>query len=188
MNPQTTRLLLLGSGELGKEFAIAAKRLGVTVIAVDRYAGAPAMAVADHFEVIDMLDARALRAVVRRHRPTFIVPEVEAIRTSELARFEKRGLTVVPTARAAHLTMNRDAIRDVAARELGLKTAAYAYADSRDALRATALSIGFPCVVKPVVSSSGKGQSICRSARDVDQSWDRALAGMRGDVPLVIVE
>ncbi|MFO0963878.1 MAG: formate-dependent phosphoribosylglycinamide formyltransferase [Phycisphaerales bacterium] len=187
----TATLLLLGSGELGKEFTISAKRLGCRVVAVDRYAGAPAMQVADACEVIDMLDARALARTVRRHRPDFIVPEIEAIRTEELVRLEKAGHRVVPSARAAFLTMNRDAIRDVAARKLGLPTARYAYARSAAQLRERVLSeggVGLPCVVKPVMSSSGKGQSVARTRAQLDAAWEYAIAGMRGDRTLVIVE
>lgn len=181
-------LMLLGAGELGKEFAIAAQRLGLRIIAVDRYQGAPAMQVAHAAEVIDMLDAAQLDAVVKKHAPDVIVPEVEAIRTERLLDFEKRGLTVTPSARAAHLTMNRDAIRDVAAKHLELKTARYAYAASAEELGAVACGIGFPNVVKPVMSSSGKGQSVVKKPRDVVKAWDYAVAGMRGDKPVVIVE
>ncbi len=182
----TATLLLLGSGELGKEFAISAKRLGCRVVAVDRYAGAPAMQVADAHEVIDMLDGRAIARVVKKHKPDHIVPEIEAIRTEKLVQLERGGRSVVPSARAAHLTMNRDAIRDVAARKLGLPTAKYAYAKSLSELRGA--GIGFPCVVKPVMSSSGKGQSVARNAKELDAAWAYAIAGMRGDRKLVIVE
>lgn len=182
------KILLLGSGELGKEFVISAKRLGLTVIAVDRYAGAPAMQVADGFEVIDMLNAADLERVVAKHRPDAIVPEIEAIRTEKLKEFETRGIRVVPTAKAAHLTMNRDAIRDVAARELKLKTARFAYAESREELINAARDIGFPCVIKPVMSSSGKGQSVAKTAADISACWDYAVAGMRGNTVRVIVE
>lgn len=183
-----TKILLLGAGELGKEFVISAKRLGVYVVAVDRYAGAPAMQVADEFEVIDMLDGEALERVVSRHKPSIIVPEIEAIRTEKLREFEGRGLQVAPSAKAAHLTMNRDAIRDVAANELKLKTAKFAYAESKEELVARSLDIGFPNVVKPVMSSSGKGQSVVKSAADVGAAWDYAVAGMRGDKAKIIVE
>jgi len=182
------KFLLLGSGELGKEVVISAKRLGHTVIAVDKYAGAPAMQVADGFEVIDMLNAEALTAVVRKHAPDFIVPEVEAIRTEKLRDFEKAGITVVPTAEAAHLTMNRDAIRDVAARELKLRTARFAYASSQSELAEQAELIGYPVVVKPVMSSSGKGQSTVKSKAKIAEAWDYACQGMRGDKARVIVE
>ncbi len=182
------KFLLLGSGELGKEVVISAKRLGHTVIAVDKYAGAPAMQVADGFEVIDMLNAEALAEVVRKHAPDFIVPEVEAIRTEKLRDFEKSGITVVPTAEAAHLTMNRDAIRDVAAKELKLRTARFAYASSQSELAQQAELIGYPVVVKPVMSSSGKGQSTVKSRAKIADAWDYACQGMRGDKARVIVE
>lgn len=187
----TATLLLLGSGELGKEFAISAKRLGCRVVAVDRYEGAPAMQVADAFEVVDMLDGRAIERVVRKHKPDHIVPEIEAIRTEMLLKLERAGHSVVPSARAAHLTMNRDAIRDVAARTLRLPTARYAYADSLEKLRKATLGargVGLPCVVKPVMSSSGKGQSVARTAAELDRAWTYAIEGMRGDRTLVIVE
>jgi len=152
-------LVLLGSGELGKELVIALKRLGQRVIAVDKYADAPAMQVADAFEVIDMLNGDALDAVMEKHKPDLIVPEIEAIRTERLYDYEKQGITVVPSARAANFTMNRRAIRDLAAKDLGLKTAPYLYAATEQELEAAALELGFPCVVKPLMSSSGKGQS-----------------------------
>lgn len=180
--------MLLGAGELGKEFVISAQRLGLTVVAVDRYAGAPAMQVADAFEVIDMLDGNQLESVVRKHQPQIIVPEIEAIRTEKLREFEERGVQVVPTAKAAHLTMNRDAIRDAAATQLKLKTAKFAYATTCEELIAASKKIGFPNVVKPVMSSSGKGQSIVKSLDDVTVAWDYAVAGMRGDKAKVIVE
>ena len=187
----SAKILLLGSGELGKEFVISAKRLGCRVIAVDRYADAPAMQVADAHEVIDMLDGRALQQLAKRHKPDFIVPEIEAIRTEELLRLEKAGFSVVPSAFAAHMTMNRDAIRDLAARELKLLTARYAYAASAVELQQAILGprgMGFPCVVKPTMSSSGKGQSVLRSKRDIAKAFDYAVANMRGDKPVVIVE
>lgn len=180
--------MLLGSGELGKEFAIAAKRLGLTVVAVDRYENAPAMQVADAREVIDMLNEHELQRVVQKHHPQIIVPEIEAIRTSMLKEFEARGIQVVPTAMAAHLTMNRDAIRDVAAKELKLKTARYAYADTLDELLIASKVIGFPCVVKPVMSSSGKGQSVAKDLKGLADSWKFAMEGKRGDQAKVIVE
>lgn len=182
------KILMLGAGELGKEFVICAKQLGLYVIAVDRYAHAPAMQVADASAVIDMLDAKALDAVIREHKPDIIVPEIEAIRTEKLAEFEKQGIHVVPTARATHLTMNRDAIRDVAREKLKLKTAKYAYAETQDELLAMAHKVGYPCVVKPVMSSSGKGQSVMKSPDDVAVSWKYAVEGMRGDTVRVIVE
>lgn len=185
---KSIKILLLGSGELGKEFVIAAQRLGLTTVAVDRYAGAPAMQVADHRHVIDMLNGDELERVIQSERPDYIVPEIEAIRTSKLVDLEKQGFTVIPSAKAANLTMNRDAIRDLAARELKLKTAKYAYAESFDELERAADDIGFPCVIKPVMSSSGKGQSIAKTHRDLQKSWDYALAGMRGDQKKIIVE
>lgn len=187
MTPTAT-ILLLGSGELGREFVISAKRLGCRVIACDSYAGAPAMQVADGYEVFSMLDGDALRATIEKHRPDHIVPEVEAIRTEVLADVEAAGFHVVPSARAAQLTMNRDAIRDLAARELGLTTSTFEYAETREELRAAATRIGFPLVVKPVMSSSGKGQSTVKSADDIDAAWDYAAAGMRGDRLRVIAE
>ncbi len=180
--------MLLGSGELGKEFVISAQRYGLHLIAVDSYADAPAMQVADEFEVIDMLNANELDRIVRKHQPNILVPEIEAIRTEKLEEFESRGIQVVPTAKATHLTMNRDAIRDVAARELKLKTAKFLYAESYEELFAASNKIGFPNVVKPVMSSSGKGQSVAKNKKDVLKSWDYAVAGMRGDKRKVIVE
>lgn len=181
-------ILLLGSGELGKEFTISAKRLGQRVIAVDRYEGAPAMQVADAFEVINMLDGTQLEAIVAKYRPDIIVPEVESIRTEKLREFEDKGVFVVPTAEATHLTMNRDAIRDMVSQELGVRTARYAYANQMNAMTAACEEIGFPCVVKPVMSSSGKGQSVVVSKSDVKNAWDDACEGMRGDQKKVIVE
>ncbi|MCW3796267.1 formate-dependent phosphoribosylglycinamide formyltransferase [Sphingomonas sp. BN140010] len=182
------RLMLLGSGELGREFAIAAKRLGCAVIACDRYAGAPAMQVADASEVFSMLDGAALRAAVEKHQPDVIVPEIEAIDTVTLARLEAEGWRVAPSANAAQLTMNRDGIRDFAAQELGLETSRYRFAESREEALAAAEAVGLPCVVKPVMSSSGKGQSVARTAAEVGSAWDHAVANMRGDRPRVIVE
>ncbi len=181
-------LMLLGSGELGKEFAIAAKRLGCRVIACDRYANAPAMQVADACEVLPMLDGVALRAAVEKHRPDYVVPEIEAIDTATLGDLEAEGWHIVPSARAVQLTMNRDGIRDFAAKELGLITSAYAFAESRDEALAAAGTIGFPCVVKPVMSSSGKGQSVAHDADELGRAWDYAVANMRGDRARVIVE
>lgn len=185
---QIRKIMLLGAGELGKEFVIAAKRLGQYVIAVDRYAGAPAMQVADEHEVINMLDGNDLTRVVEKHKPEIIVPEIEAIRTEKLREFEQKGITVVPTAEAAHLTMNRDAIREVAAKELKLRTAKYAYAETEQDLMEASQKIGFPVVIKPVMSSSGKGQSVAKSAKDISYSWHYACEGMRGDQRKVIVE
>ena len=181
-------ILLLGSGELGKEFAIAAQRLGQTVVACDKYAGAPAMQVADAAEVFDMLDGDALAAAVAKHRPDIIVPEIEAIRTERLYEFERAGVQVVPSARAVNFTMNRKAIRDLAAKELGLKTARYFYAASLGELREAAAKIGFPCVVKPLMSSSGKGQSLVRNAGELERAWHYGCEGSRGDIRELIIE
>ncbi|QNN65010.1 formate-dependent phosphoribosylglycinamide formyltransferase [Sphingomonas rhizophila] len=181
-------LLLLGSGELGREFTIAAKRLGCRVIACDRYDDAPAMQCADTREVFSMLDGAALRAAVEKHRPDVIVPEIEAIDTATLLALESEGWRVAPSARAAQLTMNRDGIRDFAAKELGLTTSRYVFAESRDEAMAGAETTGLPCVIKPVMSSSGKGQSVARTAEEVGTAWDHAVANMRGDRPRVIVE
>lgn len=187
MTPTAT-ILLLGSGELGREFAISAKRLGARVIACDSYADAPAMQVADGAEIFSMLDGAALRAVVLKHQPTHIVPEVEAIRTEELGALEAEGFNIIPTARATQLTMNRDAIRDMAAQELGVATSLYAYAETLEEAEQAAADIGFPSVMKPVMSSSGKGQSVVRGTKDVRAAWDYACAGMRGDRQRVIIE
>ena len=184
----TRKILLLGSGELGKEFVIAAQRLGQTVVACDRYAGAPAMQVADASEVFDMLDGDALAAVVERHRPDIIVPEIEAIRTERLYDFERRGVQVVPSARAVNFTMNRKAIRDLAAKELELKTARYFYAKSLDELKAAAAEIGYPCVVKPLMSSSGKGQSLVKGPEELEHAWHYGCEGSRGDIRELIIE
>ena len=180
--------MLLGSGELGKEVAIAAQRLGCRVIAVDRYAGAPAMAVAHAVEVISMTDPEALKAVVRRHRPDLVIPEIEALAVDALVELEAEGITVIPTARATAITMNRDRIRDLAAAELGLRTARYAYADSAAGLAAAAAALGWPVVVKPVMSSSGKGQSVVNGPDEVALAWAAAQAGARGSGTRVIVE
>ena len=181
-------LMLLGSGELGREFAIAAKRLGCRVIACDRYDNAPAMQVADACEVFPMLDGAALRAAVEKHRPDHIVPEIEAIDTATLADLEREGWHVVPSAKAAQLTMNRDGIRDFAAKELGLTTSRYIFAETREEAVAAAATIGLPAVVKPVMSSSGKGQSVASSDDELGSAFDYAVANMRGDRPRVIVE
>jgi phosphoribosylglycinamide formyltransferase 2 len=180
--------MLLGSGELGKEFAISAKRLGCLVIACDSYAGAPAMQVSDVAEVFSMLDADALGAAIERHQPDLIVPEVEAIRTEVLEDYEQRGFTVVPSARATLMTMNRDAIRELAADRLGLRTSRYRFAESWEETEAAAGHTGLPCVIKPVMSSSGKGQSTVRTREELRAAWDYAVANMRGDRPRVIVE
>ena len=182
------KILLLGSGELGKEFVIAAQRIGQTVIAVDSYENAPAMQVAHGFEVINMLDGHSLDAIVAKHQPDYIVPEIEAIRTERFYDYEKRGITVVPSAKAANFTMNRKAIRDLAAKELGLKTANYRYATTADELKKAVAEIGMPCVVKPLMSSSGKGQSTIKSEQDIEKAWQYAVEGSRGDVVEVIVE
>ncbi|MGQ0590735.1 MAG: formate-dependent phosphoribosylglycinamide formyltransferase [Sphingosinicella sp.] len=184
----TAKILLLGSGELGREFAISAKRLGACVVACDSYAGAPAMQVADAAEIFSMLDAEALRAAVERHRPDFVVPEIEAIRTEELQVLEEEGWAIVPSARAVAMTMNRDAIRTLAAETLGLRTSRYRFAESLDEVRAGAAHTGLPCVIKPVMSSSGKGQSTVREAGELEAAWAYAVANMRGDRPRVIVE
>jgi len=184
----TATLMLLGSGELGREFAIAAKRLGCRMVACDRYAAAPAMQMADAFEVFPMLDGKALRAAVEKHRPDVIIPEIEAIDTATLAELEKEGWRIAPSAKAVQLTMNRDGIRDFAARELGLVTSKYRFAESREEAIAAAQEVGLPCVVKPVMSSSGKGQSTAKKAEDVGAAWDYAVEKMRGDRPRVIVE
>jgi phosphoribosylglycinamide formyltransferase 2 len=188
LSASATRLLLLGSGELGKEVAIEAQRLGLEVIAVDRYAHAPAMQVAHRSHVISMLDPRALRAVIERERPAFIVPEIEAIATPELLALECEGYTVIPTARAARLTMDREGIRRLAAEELGLPTSPYRFAATQDEYRAAVAALGLPCVVKPVMSSSGKGQSVVRSADQIDAAWDYAQGGGRAGAGKVIVE
>jgi phosphoribosylglycinamide formyltransferase 2 len=180
--------MLLGSGELGKEVAIAAQRLGCRVIAVDRYAGAPAMAVAHAVEVISMTDPEALKAVVRRHRPDLVIPEIEALAVDALVELEAEGVTVIPTARATAITMNRDRIRDLAAAELGLRTARYAYADSAASLADAAAPLCWPVVVKPVMSSSGKGQSVVHGPDEVALAWAAAQAGARGSGTRVIVE
>ncbi len=182
------KILLLGSGELGKEFVIAAQRLGQYVIAVDSYAQAPAMQVAHEAEVINMLDGNALDALVEKHKPDFIVPEIEAIRTERFYEYEKQGYTVIPSAKAANYTMNRKAIRDLAAIALGLKTAHYRYATSASDLKNAVAEIGMPCVVKPLMSSSGKGQSTIKSEDDIHKAWDYSQEGSRGDVAEVIVE
>jgi phosphoribosylglycinamide formyltransferase 2 len=182
------KILLLGSGELGKEFVIAAQRIGQTVIAVDSYEKAPAMQVAHGFEVINMLDGAELDRIVAKHQPDFIVPEIEAIRTERFYEYEKQGITVVPSAKAANFTMNRKAIRDLAAKELGLKTANYRYATSYEALQKSVTEVGMPCVVKPLMSSSGKGQSTIKSNDDIEKAWNYAVEGSRGDIVEVIVE
>lgn len=182
------KIMLLGSGELGKEFVIAAQRIGQTVIAVDSYENAPAMQVAHGFEIINMLDGDALDRIVAKHKPDFIVPEIEAIRTERFYEYEKQGITVVPSAKAANFTMNRKAIRDLASKELGLKTANYRYATSSEELNKAVQEVGIPCVVKPLMSSSGKGQSTIKTQEDIEKAWNYAVEGSRGDVVEVIVE
>ncbi len=182
------KLMLLGAGELGKEFTIAAQRLGNYVVAVDRYAQAPAMQVADESEVISMLSGDDLERIVSKHQPDFLIPEIEAIRTEKLAEFEARGITVIPTAKATHITMNRDRIRDLAHHELGIRTARYAYATNLEELTQAAMDIGFPQVIKPVMSSSGKGQSVIYSEQELPTAWQAAIADSRGDSQKVIIE
>ncbi|MDA8626480.1 formate-dependent phosphoribosylglycinamide formyltransferase [Flavobacteriaceae bacterium] len=181
-------MLLLGSGELGKEFVIAMQRLGQYIIAVDNYKNAPAMQVAHEFEVIDMLNGFELDKIVDKHKPDFIVPEIESIRTERFYDYEKQGYNVIPSAKAANFTMNRKSIRDLAFKDLGLKTAKYKYAKSYDELVKGVEYTGMPCVVKPLMSSSGKGQSVIRNESDIEKSWDEALQGSRGDLMEVIVE
>ncbi len=180
--------MLLGSGELGKEFVIALKRLGQYVIAVDSYNDAPAQQVADTREIINMLDGNELDRIISKHQPDIIVPEIEAIRTERFYDYEKQGIQVVPSAKAANFTMNRKAIRDLAAKELGLKTAKYEYANSLDELISAVKIVGMPCVVKPLMSSSGKGQSVIKTVADIEKSWKYAQAGKRGDYTEVIAE
>ena len=180
--------MLLGSGELGKEFVIALKRLGQYVIAVDSYNDAPAQQVADEREIINMLDGAELDRIVAKHKPDFIVPEIEAIRTERFYDYEKQGIRVVPSAKAANFTMNRKAIRDLAAKELGLKTAKYEYANSFEELVSAVKIVGLPCVVKPLMSSSGKGQSVIKTESDIQKAWDYAQAGKRGDYTEIIAE
>lgn len=182
------KLLLLGSGELGKEVIIEAGRLGVETIAVDRYEDAPAMGVAHKSYVLDMLDGEALKALIRSEKPDVVVPEIEAIATDALLELEEEGFTVVPTARAAKLTMDREGIRRLAAEKLGLPTAGYRFADSLDELKSAVSELGTPCVVKPIMSSSGKGQSICRKPEDAEDCWNTAREGARAKGTRVIVE
>jgi len=188
LRPSATRIMLLGSGELGKEVAIEAQRLGVEVIAVDRYANAPAMQVAHRYYVINMLDGEALRRLVEKEKPDYIVPEIEAIATETLMVLESEGHTVVPTARAARLTMDREGIRRLAAEELGLPTSPFRFASDWEAFQSAVAEIGLPCVVKPVMSSSGKGQSIVRSEDELKAAWDYAQSGGRAGAGRVIVE
>lgn len=187
-NKQAKKMMLLGSGELGKEVVIEAQRLGVETIAVDRYEHAPAMQVAHRSYVIDMLDGKELRSIIEQERPDLIVPEIEAIATETLIELEKEGFHVVPTANAANLTMDREGIRRLASEELGLPTAKYAFADTLDELKEAIQEIGTPCVIKPIMSSSGKGQTVCRSFEDAENSWNEAVEGGRGKKARVIVE
>jgi len=182
------KILLLGSGELGKELVIALKRLGQTVIAVDSYADAPAMQVSDQFEVIDMLNGEQLDAIVAKHQPDLIVPEIEAIRTERFYEYEKQNIQVVPSARAANFTMNRKLIRDLASKELGLRTAKYFYATTYEQFTEAVNKIGLPCVIKPLMSSSGKGQSVLKNKDDERTVWDYAINNSRGDIQEVIIE
>ena len=182
------KIMLLGSGELGKEVVIALQRLGQYVIAVDSYENAPAMQVAHQFEVINMLDGDALDGIIKKHQPDIIVPEIEAIRTERFYAYEKQGVVVVPSAKAANFTMNRKAIRDLASKELGLRTANYLYADNLTDFNTAVLKIGIPCVVKPLMSSSGKGQSVIKHEQDIEKAWNYAIEGSRGDYKEVIIE
>ena len=188
LSPSATKVMMLGSGELGKEVVIELQRLGVEVIAVDRYANAPAMQVAHRSHVISMLDGEALRAVVSEEKPDYIVPEIEAIATDTLVELEAEGFTVIPTARATQLTMNREGIRRLAAEELGLRTSPYQFAATEDEYRAAIEKIGMPCVIKPIMSSSGKGQSVVRIEADIAPSWQYAQEGGRAGKGKVIVE
>lgn len=188
LTASATKLMLLGSGELGKEVAIEAQRLGVEVIAVDRYANAPAMQVAQRSYVVSMLDAAALRRIIETEKPDFVVPEIEAIATEELLALEAEGVHVIPTARAARLTMDREGIRRLAAEELGLTTSPYRFADTREEFLAACQTVGFPCVIKPVMSSSGKGQSVARSMAEAEKSWEYAQTAGRAGAGRVIVE
>ena len=182
------KILLLGSGELGKELVIALKRLGQTVIAADSYAGAPAMQVSDSFEVIDMLNGEQLDSIVSKHQPDLIVPEIEAIRTERFYEYEKQNFKVIPSARAANFTMNRKLIRDLASKELGLRTAKYFYATTFEEFKTAVNKIGLPCVVKPLMSSSGKGQSVLKDENEQRKVWDYAINNSRGDLKEVIIE
>ena len=182
------KILLFGSGELGKEFVIACQRLGQYIIAVDSYAGAPAMQVAQEFEVINMLDGAELDRIVAKHNPDIIVPEIEAIRTEKFYDYEAKGIQVVPSAKAGNYTMNRKAIRDLAAIEVGVRTAPYKYATTLEELKLGVQFTGIPCVVKPLMSSSGKGQSVIKSEEDIEKAWNYAMEGSRGDLKEVIVE
>ncbi|MED4531948.1 formate-dependent phosphoribosylglycinamide formyltransferase [Metabacillus fastidiosus] len=188
LNKNTKKVMLLGSGELGKEVIIEAQRLGVETIAVDRYENAPAMQVAHRSYVINMLDGQELRELIEKEKPDYIVPEIEAIATETLVELEKEGFNIVPTAKATNLTMDREGIRRLASEELGLATAKYAFANSLEELKEAVKEIGIPCVIKPIMSSSGKGQTVCRSAEDIENCWNEAMEGGRGKKARVIVE
>ena len=188
LSSSATKVLMCGSGELGKEVVIEFQRLGVEVVAVDRYANAPAMQVAHRSYVITMLDGQALREVIEKEKPDFIVPEIEAIATDTLVELEQEGYTIIPTARAARLTMNREGIRRLAAEELGIPTSPYRFAETEAEYKHAILDIGIPCVIKPIMSSSGRGQSTVRSEADVDTSWQYAQEGGRSGAGKVIVE
>lgn len=187
-SPSATRVMLCGAGELGKEVIIELQRLGAEVIAVDRYANAPGMQVADRSHVINMLDAAELTRVIKQENPHFVIPEIEAIATDALAQLENEGVTVVPTARATQLTMNREGIRTLAAEELGVPTSPYAFADNKDDFVRAVRQIGMPCVIKPIMSSSGKGQSVIKSVDDIDAAWQYAQEGGRAGKGKVIIE
>ena len=188
LTPDATKVMMLGCGELGKEVVIELQRLGVEVVAVDRYANAPAMQVAHRSHVIDMLDGPALQQIIEREAPDLVVPEIEAIATPTLVAMEAAGLNVVPTATATQLTMDREGIRRLAAEQLGVRTSPYEFADNKIDYRAAVKRIGMPCIVKPVMSSSGKGQSMIRTAADIDASWQYAAEGARGAARAVIIE
>ncbi len=182
------KLMLLGSGELGKEVTIAAQRLGCTVIACDRYENAPAMQVADTTEVLNMSNAKELKKIIYKHQPDLVVPEIEALAVDALIDLEKEGFKIIPNARATDITMNRDKVRDLASKKLGLKTAKFAYASNKAELKEAVKPLGFPCLIKPVMSSSGKGQSLILNNEDLDQAWDKAIEGARGNSSKVILE
>lgn len=188
LSSQARKMLLLGSGELGKEVIMEAQRLGVETIAVDRYANAPAMQVAHRFYVTDMLDGASLRRIIEEERPDYIIPEIEAIATETLLELEREGYNVIPTARAAWLTMDREGIRRLAAETLSLPTAPYRFADTLDELKQAVKDLGLPCVIKPIMSSSGKGQSVCRSESDIEECWNYAMEGGRAKKQRIIVE
>lgn len=188
MSPTATKVVLCGSGELGKEFVIELQRYGVEVIALDKYANAPAMQVADRSYVVSMLDGKALREIIEKEKPDYIVPEVEAIATTTLMELEQEGFHVIPTAKATWLTMNREGIRRLAAEELGLPTSPYRFAATEEEFKAAVKEIGMPCVVKPIMSSSGHGQSVVRKEEDIDPAWHYAQEGGRAGAGKVIVE